>query len=172
MDTRLLHPWDFLGKITGVGCHFLLQGTSQPRDWTQVSHIVDRCFTVWATVYRFILLLIISLSFLTVKMKWYSSFQRLVPLYILLSSSPLSLLNVLPTWPFSVSYHQSFSSWVIVPITPTCHLVSDAHISSTLSLLHLLPHVHTHFHSSTSWDWSAKDTSSFSLNPGQFSSVQ
>ena len=23
---RLLHPWDFLGKITGVGCHFLLQG--------------------------------------------------------------------------------------------------------------------------------------------------
>ena len=23
--TRLLHPWDFLGKNTGVGCHFLLQ---------------------------------------------------------------------------------------------------------------------------------------------------
>ena len=23
--TRLLHPWDFLGKSTGVGCHFLLQ---------------------------------------------------------------------------------------------------------------------------------------------------
>ena len=23
---RLLHPWDFPGKITGVGCHFLLQG--------------------------------------------------------------------------------------------------------------------------------------------------
>ena len=22
--TRLLHPWDFLGKSTGVGCHFLL----------------------------------------------------------------------------------------------------------------------------------------------------
>ena len=26
MDTRLLHPWDFLGKSTGVGCYFLLQG--------------------------------------------------------------------------------------------------------------------------------------------------
>ena len=39
----------FLGKSTGVGCHFLLQGTSQPRDPTQVSHIVDRRFTVWAT---------------------------------------------------------------------------------------------------------------------------
>ena len=24
--TRLLHPWDFLGKSTGAGCHFLLQG--------------------------------------------------------------------------------------------------------------------------------------------------
>ena len=24
--TRILHPWDFLGKSTGVGCHFLLQG--------------------------------------------------------------------------------------------------------------------------------------------------
>ena len=26
VPVRLLHPWDFLGKITGVGCHFLLQG--------------------------------------------------------------------------------------------------------------------------------------------------
>ena len=26
MGSRLLHPWDFLGKSTGVGCHFLLQG--------------------------------------------------------------------------------------------------------------------------------------------------
>ena len=24
--TRLLYPWDFPGKNTGVGCHFLLQG--------------------------------------------------------------------------------------------------------------------------------------------------
>ena len=24
--TRLRHPWDFPGKNTGVGCHFLLQG--------------------------------------------------------------------------------------------------------------------------------------------------
>ena len=24
--TRLLCPWDFLGKNSGVGCHFLLQG--------------------------------------------------------------------------------------------------------------------------------------------------
>ena len=25
------------------------RGSSQPRDWTQVSRIVDRCFTVWTT---------------------------------------------------------------------------------------------------------------------------
>ena len=25
--TKLLCPWDFPGKNTGVGCHFLLQGT-------------------------------------------------------------------------------------------------------------------------------------------------
>ena len=25
--TRLLHPWDFLGKNPGTGCHLLLQGT-------------------------------------------------------------------------------------------------------------------------------------------------
>ena len=36
MDTRLLRPWDFLGKSTGVGCLFLLQQTSRPRDRTQV----------------------------------------------------------------------------------------------------------------------------------------
>ena len=24
--TRFVHPWSFLGKSTGVGCHFLLQG--------------------------------------------------------------------------------------------------------------------------------------------------
>ena len=25
-STKLLHPWNFLGKSTGMGCHFLLQG--------------------------------------------------------------------------------------------------------------------------------------------------
>ena len=31
MDTRLLHPWDFLGKSTGVGCHFLFQGYNRQK---------------------------------------------------------------------------------------------------------------------------------------------
>ena len=36
---RLLCPWNFPGKNTGVGCHFLLQGISQPRDWTCISGV-------------------------------------------------------------------------------------------------------------------------------------
>ena len=32
------------GKNTGVGCYALLRGSSQPRDWTQVSHIASIFF--------------------------------------------------------------------------------------------------------------------------------
>ena len=39
-------PWDFPGKNTGMGCHFLLQGSSQPRDRTWVSCIAGRIFTI------------------------------------------------------------------------------------------------------------------------------
>ena len=39
----------FPGKGTGVGWHFLLQGSSRPRDRTQVSYIAGRHFTLWAT---------------------------------------------------------------------------------------------------------------------------
>ena len=38
---RLLYPWDSPGKNTGVGCHFLLQGTFP----TQVSCTAGRFFT-------------------------------------------------------------------------------------------------------------------------------
>ena len=40
---------DSPGKNTGVGCHFLLQGSSWPRDWTRVSHIAGRLITLCAT---------------------------------------------------------------------------------------------------------------------------
>ena len=49
---RLPHPWNFPGNDTGVGCDFqgiFSRGSSRPRDQTQVSHIVVRLFTVWAT---------------------------------------------------------------------------------------------------------------------------
>ena len=53
--SRFLCPWDFPGKNTGVGCHFLLQGifliqgSSQPTDWTLVSCIVRWILYHWAT---------------------------------------------------------------------------------------------------------------------------
>ena len=36
------------GKNTRAGCHFLLQGSSQPRDQTCISCLVGRFFTIWA----------------------------------------------------------------------------------------------------------------------------
>ena len=46
---ELYSPWNSPGQNTGVGSHSLLSGSSQPRDQTQVSHIADRFFTIWAT---------------------------------------------------------------------------------------------------------------------------
>ena len=36
-------------KNTGVGCHAILQESSQPRGRTQVSGIAGQFFTIWAT---------------------------------------------------------------------------------------------------------------------------
>jgi len=38
-------PWNSPGQNTGVGSFSLLQGSSQPRDQTEVSHIASRFFT-------------------------------------------------------------------------------------------------------------------------------
>ena len=46
-STRVLCPWDFPGKDTGVGCHFLLQGIFPTQGSNQVSCIAGRFFTVW-----------------------------------------------------------------------------------------------------------------------------
>ena len=69
--TGLLRPWDFPGKSTEVGCHFLLQGNfptqgsnpgllhyrqtlyrlshkgSPTRDQIHISHIAGGFFTIW-----------------------------------------------------------------------------------------------------------------------------
>ena len=45
----LYSPWNSPGQNTGVGNLFLLQGSSQPRDRTQLSHVAGGFFTVWAT---------------------------------------------------------------------------------------------------------------------------
>ena len=45
--TRLLCPWEFPGKTTGVGCHCLLLGIFPRRDWTHVS-----CIGKWILYHR------------------------------------------------------------------------------------------------------------------------
>ena len=49
--TRLLCPWDFPGKSTGVGCHFLLQGVfpTQGLDLRMTPALADGFFTTRAT---------------------------------------------------------------------------------------------------------------------------
>ena len=46
---KFLCPWNFQGKNTGMGCHFILQGIFPTHDQTGVSHITGRLFMVWAT---------------------------------------------------------------------------------------------------------------------------
>ena len=43
--TRLLCPWNFPGKNTGGGCHFLHQGIFRLRDQTSVSYV--SCISRW-----------------------------------------------------------------------------------------------------------------------------
>ena len=42
-------PWNSPGKNTGVGSLSLLQGSSQPKARTQVSHVASEFFTSWTT---------------------------------------------------------------------------------------------------------------------------
>ena len=46
---QVLCPWDFLGKSTGVGCHFLLQGIFLTQGSNPGLPHCRRRFTIWAT---------------------------------------------------------------------------------------------------------------------------
>ena len=63
-------------SLTGFSIHGIFQarvlewvaisfsrGSSRPRDWTQVSHIVGRCFTIWATREALVIMYIILLLY-------------------------------------------------------------------------------------------------------------
>ena len=47
--TRLLHPWDFPGKNTRVGCHFLLQGIFPTQGSDPGLHTAGRLSAIWVT---------------------------------------------------------------------------------------------------------------------------
>ena len=93
---RLLCPWDFPGKNTGVGYHALLQGSSWPRDQTHVL-----CFLHWPAG---------SLSLVSPGKSPISGWKMLnlefsLRRYIRGSMYPAALLNCsqenTPTWLFS-----------------------------------------------------------------------
>ena len=48
-STRLLCPWNSLGKNIGVHCHSLLQGIFPTQGLNPGSYIIGRFFTFWAT---------------------------------------------------------------------------------------------------------------------------
>ena len=51
--TRLLCPWNFQNKNTRAGCHFLLQGgSSRPRDWTCLLHLLHCRWVLYHRVTR------------------------------------------------------------------------------------------------------------------------
>ena len=54
---------DSPGKNTGVGCHAPSRGSSQHRDWTQLSRIAGVFFTIWATREEQIICLFLDKSF-------------------------------------------------------------------------------------------------------------
>ena len=90
-NRRLLCPCDFPGKNTGVGNHSLPGGSSQPRDWTWVSHTA-RFFTVWATRAQ----LEESL-----KHKLGMTFMILLPSFVSLSKTPRNWVQTLQSIPQS-----------------------------------------------------------------------
>ena len=47
--TQLLCLWDFPARTLECISILFSRGSSQPRDQTDVSHIADRFFTIWAT---------------------------------------------------------------------------------------------------------------------------
>ena len=91
-------PCNSPSKNTRVGCHFLLQGSSQPRDWTQVSHIAGRFFTTWATREALVGVIVANdVSLSTYTQAVFSSTSTY--LYTLLPRPPLFSCN----WSFLVS---------------------------------------------------------------------
>ena len=92
---RLLWPRDFLGKNTGVGCHFLLQRILQTQG-------LNPCLLHW----RWILYHHESSWIPIIQFKW--SYENTVPFV---------LLHV-----FILFFHLSFKYLVSISLTPPCHL--------------------------------------------------
>ena len=92
VTTRLLHPWDFQARILEWVAISFSRGSSWPRDWTHISRIAGRHFTVWATREAPIITVIhIPVSIL---FKFFSHLDC----YMILNRVPCAIYTVGPCW--------------------------------------------------------------------------
>ena len=80
---------NFQARILEWVVIFFSRGSSQPRGWTWVSHIVDRCFTIWAT--REVIIEEIILRRKAIKVKSFSHVQLFVTPWTVAHQDPLSM---------------------------------------------------------------------------------
>ena len=92
--TRFPCPWDFPGKDTGVGRHFLLQGIFPTQGSNQVSCTAGRFFTYWATREAVVNGLLPCNYFLPVidelPIFWITELCRPLLMWVFLTASPLA----------------------------------------------------------------------------------
>jgi len=86
------------GQNTGVGSLSLLQGSSQPRDRTQVSHIAGGFFTSWATREAHHVYVCLLTKNRTKQSQWLKSVKCIDPLSRG-PTSPIFIPQVLPSLP-------------------------------------------------------------------------
>ena len=111
LPARLLCTWDFPGKNTEVGCYFLLQGSSLPRDWTWVCCIGKWILYHWAIRE--------ALKFLRVS---------------------INSINLSKTWRFENCHsHFSFPLESNAIVTPRTRARSKGFSNSPVPFIHLPP---------------------------------
>ena len=63
LPTRLICLWNFPGRNTGMGFHFLLEEESfRPRDWTHVTCVAGSFFTCWAILENSLVIQLLGLQ--------------------------------------------------------------------------------------------------------------
>ena len=142
--TRLLRPWDFQGKSTGVGCHFLLQGISPTQGSNpglshcrQTLHRLSRQGSPnFKTRYKAVII---------------QSVWRMPPRLGLAASTARGVRSV-PGWGTEirqVTQHdrkKGQRTWIDASPKRTCKCNKRMKIRSTSSATHKAGWLHSHFH--------------------------
>ena len=98
---------DFSRQDTGRSCHFLLQGSSWPKDQTWASRIVGKFFTIWA------------IKEAPTILKWVSPSPGSFPSLGIEPWSPTFHEDSLPKWNYKAALN---NTWVKRPVKISQHL--------------------------------------------------